>query len=510
MITGAAPPVSGDRRRKVAVVVWVLLATLVATVVVAAYLLMVERPPIQGPTVGEKLTALQTERAALQARADGEARIDLVTPFRVASLMSDALAVRYGGDRELALAALAPPRRRIFSDVDALNAALRAAWARPGEGARLAARAAAKPVQAALDRLAGDGAPLVLQFTPRFVPPRRGAAALNLAPEPAAVPPSRIKLPAASDGMDAADQPDVPLVPRYAPDFAATASADPPVEIEITALGLDHGGAPPVLTIGDWHGPARLSPLRLHFSVPRSAFATGATRTDFVNGSLSSRRDGHIETFDLLFVVLPDEPGSFALDQRVQTTVPEANTLVSPEILARAEAGKTNVVRRCFDPPPGQHFDKSQRRVVEVERLGWLGDASDPTLNDGSVAFAPNEPPNQICIVVTARPVTREARTATIGRFEATLVRDRLDEKAVKSGVRALDWREAVRIPLEPSAVEWRLYLRLFGEINRTFDQPLNGTAPLPDGLPFLHISRDADGKNLILRADPTAAPSSP
>ena len=134
----------------------------------------------------------------------------------------------------------------------------------------------------------------------------------------------------------------------------------------------------------------------------------------------------------------------------MQTTTLESNTLVSPEILSRAPAGETRTVRRCFDPPAGWRFDKERRRVVIVERLGWQEDVCDPTLNSGSVEFVPEEEPGQICIAVIARPVMRAARTATIGRFEATLVRDRPIERVVKSGIRALDWREPVRVPIEP------------------------------------------------------------
>ena len=118
---------------------------------------------------------------------------------------------------------------------------------------------------------------------------------------------------------------------------------------------------------------------------------------------------------------------------------------MSPEILARAPAGETRAVRRCFDPPDGWRFDQERRRVVIVERLGWQEDLGDPTLNSGSVEFVPEEKPGQICVAVIARPVMRSARTATIGRFEATLVRDRPIEQVVKSGIRALDWHEPVR-----------------------------------------------------------------
>jgi hypothetical protein len=296
------------------------------------------------------------------------------------------------------------------------------------------------------------------------------------------------------------------VTPRYVPSFAAP-EEDAPVEIEVAAVGFEEGGAPPVLTVGAWQGPARVTPLRLHFSVPRRAFATDVARSSFVAAQLSFRHGGRTASYQLLFVVLPDRPGQFALDQKVRTLVPESKTLVSPELLARAEAGKTGTVRHCFDPPAGARFDKSQRRVVEVQRLGWHDDMSDPTLNLGTVEFAKDEKPDQICLVVTAKPVDAEARTATIGRFEATLLQDRAEDSAVKTGVRALDWNEPVRVPLDPGTVEWRLYLKLLGEIGREFDTPLSGDAALPAGLPFLRLERDKDGGILILRADPTAEP---
>jgi len=113
--------------------------------------------------------------------------------------------------------------------------------------------------------------------------------------------------------------------------------------------------------------------------------------------------------------------------------------------------------------------------------------------------FASDEGPEQACLVVSAKPVTAGARTATIGRFEATLVRDQPQEKAVLSGVRALDWNEPVRLALEPDAVERRLYVRLFGELVREFAEPM------PSGMPFLRISREDNV--LMLRADPSAEP---
>ena len=56
-------------------------------------------------------------------------------------------------------------------------------------------------------------------------------------------------------------------------------------------------------------------------------------------------------------------------------------------------------------------------------------------------------------------------------------------------------------MPIEPGMVEWKLYVRLFDEIVREFDQTV------PTGLPFLRVELDADGKILVLQADPTAEP---
>ena len=121
-------------------------------------------------------------------------------------------------------------------------------------------------------------------------------------------------------------------------------------------------------------------------------------------------------------------------------------------------------------------------------------------MNGGSVEFVPEEKPGQICIAVVARPVTRQARTATIGRFEATLVRDRPVEQVVKSGIRALDWREPARVPIEPGMTEWKLYVRLFDEIDREF-AATGGVDRLP-----AH-RRDDDGQAIVLQADPAAEP---
>jgi hypothetical protein len=463
---------------------------------------------VTGPTVGEKLAAFQADRAGLQARADGAARIGLPAAFRVASLLSDALALRHDADRERAFAALPAARQGDFAEVEALNGALRDAVDRPGEGARLAARTAAERARAALQRLAGaDELPLVSSITPRFVAPRQATGQLTLTPSPPEALPHEGAL-RLDTGAKRTGEPTEPTVPRYAPAFAAQREEDPPVDVEIAGLHLASDGMPaPVLTVGGWRGEATVTtPQRLRFAVPRSAFATHAARAIFVTGTLLIRRSLRSAAFDLLFVVLPDRPGAFALDQKVRTTVPESNTLVSPEILARAGVGETARVRRCFDPPPGWRFDKQRRGVVVVERLGWQDDIGDPTLNGGTVEFAPDEGASHICVVVTAKPVSKTARTATIGRFEATLVRERVEEHVVQSGIRALDWREAARVPIEPGAVEWKLYVRLFDEIDSEFSGATDGGA-VPAGVPFLRVRRDDDGRIMVLQADPAAQP---
>lgn len=460
---------------------------------------------LKGPTVGEKVAALRAERASLQARADGEARIALVAAFRIASQLADALAARAEPDRERGFDGLPAGRRQAFAELDALNAALKDALARPGAGATMAARSAADRALAALERLAGtDDLPLVLQFTPRFVPPRRATGELTLAPAvPDTAPPAggAVRVPPAAGGSSV---PAVPTVPRYVPSFAGASEEDPPVAVEIVGLHLaPTGSPPPVLTVGGWRGEAAVAPERLRFSVPRSAFATDVARTTFVAASLAVRRESSTISFELLFVVLPDRPGSFAFDQRVRSSVAESKTLLSPEILARGGIGETRTVRRCFDPPEGWRFDKESRRILVVERLGWLGDIPDVTQNAGTVEFAGDEGTAQICVVVAARPASKEARAATIGRFEVTLVRDRLEDRTVKSGVRALDWREAVRVPVLPGMTDWKLYLRLFDEIDRDFE------GALPKAAPFLQLRLEgkADDRAVVLKADPAAEP---
>ena len=507
MTAGPKPIEDRKRLRTIGVVLFVLCVAAAAVFVVFGR----AEEPGTGATIGEKLATLRAERASLQARADGEARIGLLQAFRAASLLTDALAARYEPDAERAFDRLPASRLQPFVEIDRLNAAIKDALDRPGDGARGAARKAAEQATTELERIAGlDDAPLVLAYTPRFVLPRRATGELTLMPGASGVAPQevapRLDLQPGGAGRVApasgAPSSATPTVPRYAPDFAASGDDDPAVQIEVAGVFLmQRGGPPPVLAIGTWRGDAAVAPERLRFSVPRSAFVNDAARTIFGSGSLIVRRGTRTTTFQLLFTVLPDRPGSFALDQRVRTTELESNTLVSPEILSRAPPGETRTVRRCFDPPQGWRFDKERRRVVIVERLGWVDDIADPSMNAGLVEFVPEEDPGQICIAVLARPVTKTARTATIGRFEATLVRDQPVEQVLKSGVRALDWREPARMPIEPGMVEWKLYVRLFDEIVREFDQAV------PSGLPFLRVELDPGGKLLILRADPTAEP---
>lgn len=450
------------------------------------------------PTVDERLAHLRSEQMGLQARADGEGRLGLLAPLGTAGLLANALAIRLPLDAGRTLDALPAPRRQAYLALADLTAALDEAMTRPGEGARALARQAGDRAAKVLDGLASaDDLPLVLQVTPGVVPPRRDGGALLLAPQEVAVPPpdSRLTTAFTTPGKP---RPAAPVVPLYAPAFMTGSEADPPVEVDIAGVRLTSDSDPPTLAVGPWRGEGTVGPERLHFIVPRNAFGLSATRSALATATLALRRDGRVVTFELPFLVLPDRPGSVALDQQVRWMVPESNTLMSPEIMVRAPAGETRSVRRCFDPPPGSHFDKANRRVVIVERLGWLDDASDSTLNDGTVEFASDEGANQICLLVQAKPVTSGARTATIGRFEATLVREQAQERADKSGVRALDWNEPLRLPLAADAAERRLYVHLFDEVDRTLSE-------LPDHLPFVRVKRDGDA--LVLQADPTAEP---
>ncbi|WP_422002932.1 hypothetical protein [Reyranella sp.] len=491
-----------DSRRRILIVAF--LAVLVLVAGGTGWILSGEGDTT-GVTVEEKLAALRAERAALQARADGEARIALLPAFRAASLLLDALAARVqAGDRQ-PFDDLPAFRLRSFDELARLNLALGDALERPGEGARRAAMAAAARAVAGVERLAPERSPLVLSYSPRFVPPRRGASEITLEADAHGAAPTERTLPLVPPVLPAEERRSAAPVPRYAPEFAAGSEPDAPVPVEIVGSYLTRGEAA-VLSIGAWRGRATVGIERLRFVVPRTAFATDGRRTSFAVGTLSLRGGGRAATFQLLFTVLPDRPGSFALDQRVRTAVQETNTLVSPEILARAPEGETRTVRRCFDPPPGWRFDRERLRVVVVERLGWQDDNGDPGLNTGAVDFVPAETPGQVCIAVVARPASPRARTATIGRFEATLVRDLPSDKAVKSGVRALDWREPVRVAMEPGMIEWKLYVRLFDDVDREFSGAATTALPA-EVTPFLRISRKEGGNVVVLTADPAARP---
>ena len=454
--------------------------------------------------VAEKLATLRTERIALQARADGESRVRLLEAFRLASLLTDGLVARYDAESERALGSLPAASQSAFAQAAAFNATIKEALDRPGEGARLTVQAAALEARTALERLAeGDDTPLVLAITPRFVPPRRSTGELTVAPRAPPAPPEdhglRLDAPRPPGSVAAGAE-----VPRYVPDFAAASIDDPPVQVEVVGLHFAPAGERrPLLVLGEWRGEAEMAPGRLRFSVPRAVFAAAGARTAWANATLSIRSGAQTLTFQLLFLVLPDRPGSFALDQKVREMVTESNTLVSPEILVRAEGGETRTLRRCFDPPPGWRFDKDRRRVVIVERLGWLDDAPDATLNSGSVEFATDETAKQICVIVTAKPATAAAgaRTATIGRFEATLVHDLPVDRVVQSGVRALDWREPVRLPIEPGTIDRKLYLHLFDEVDIEIKGLAGGLAP------FVRIDVDKAHETIVLTADPTAEP---
>lgn len=420
------------------------------------------------PTIAEKLVILQSERAELQARAGSLARIEMLSSFRSASLLFDALASRHEAEREQPFDRLPAARREMFARLEAVNAALRAAIDRPGTpGGAAAVSQAASGISADLEWMASfDLSPVILSYTPLFLAPRRPV-------------PGDAAAPAASAGDDRA------------------------IEIEVLGLRLTRDRAPPVLTIGSWRGEAVVTPERLKFVIPRSAFPTDARHARFASGSLFLRHDARTVAFQLLFTSIPEKAGGFAIDQKVRSVVPESNTLVSPEILARAPAGEARTVRRCFDPPPGWRFDKSKRRVVIVERLGWVDDIPDETMNSGSVAFVREDRPSQICVAVVAKAATKAARTATIGRFEATLVRDVATDRVVHSGLRTLDWGEPVRVPFEPGMIGWKLHIRLFDEIDREFEGNVD-TATVSSGFTFLHIAVDGD-KNLTLLADPEA-----
>lgn len=442
-----------------------LLPLLVLGLIIVAALAYAQSHDDRGPappTIAEKLVLLQAERHELQTRADSLARLEMLSSFRAASLLFDSLASRYEPEREQPFDRLPPARREMFARLEALNAALRAAIDRSGAAADAAAvTRAASGIPADLEWMASfDSTPVILSYTPMFLAPRRTGAIGGPGP----------------------------------------AGEDPPIEIEILGLRLTRDRAPPVLTIGSWRGEAVVMPERLKFVVPRSAFPADGKHARFASGLLFVRHASRVVAFQLLFTAIPEKPGAFAFDQKVRSAEPESNTLVSPEILARAPAGESQTVRRCFDPPPGWRFDKSKRRVVIVERLGWIDDVPDETMNSGSVAFVREDRPSQICVAIVAKAATKAARTATIGRFEATLVRDATVERTVQSGIRPLEWNAPVSVPIEAGIAEWKLYVRLFDEIEREYRGGADGGS-VASGFGFLNIAIDGD-KKLTIEAD--------
>ncbi len=118
---------------------------------------------------------------------------------------------------------------------------------RPGEGARLVAGTAAERARAALERLAGiDELPLVLQFTPRFVPPRRATGELTLDAGSAAsgrsAPEGPLHLGPAGTARVRACRSDRAAL---CADLRRRGRHDPPVAIEVVGLHLSPDGAPP-------------------------------------------------------------------------------------------------------------------------------------------------------------------------------------------------------------------------------------------------------------------------
>ena len=211
-----------------------------------------------------------------------------------------------------------------------LNGALKDALDTPSEGARLAAHKAAARAATQFDWLVADDAPLILSYSPRFVPPRRATGELTLAPNFECRAWSRAAgaLRLDTPGGPAANQA-VQAVPRYAPDFAAAGDDDPPLDRDRrVASGICRRaatGAVDRCVAGAGDGVAE----RLRFSVPRAAFVTRA-RTSFAAAALSIRRGSRTVLFQLLFTVLPDRPGSFAFDQLVRATTQESTPWCHP------------------------------------------------------------------------------------------------------------------------------------------------------------------------------------
>ena len=63
-----------------------------------------------------------------------------------------------------------------------------------------------------------------------------------------------------------------------------------------------------------------------------------------------------------------------------------------------------------------------------------------------------------------------------------------------------------MRVPIAPGMVEWKLYVRLFDDLDREFGGNADTGLP-PGGLAFLRIELEDGGSTLLLRADPTAEP---
>src|SRR5262245_25282554 len=94
---------------------WLVAAVVTVGMAVAVFAAVLERDKAAPPpvTAGERLAVLKAERAGLQARAEGEGRILLIGPLRVASLLLDALAVR-GEEPAQSLDRLSVPRRNAY------------------------------------------------------------------------------------------------------------------------------------------------------------------------------------------------------------------------------------------------------------------------------------------------------------------------------------------------------------------------------------------------------------
>jgi hypothetical protein len=104
----------------------VLLATLLALAPLAPLVARAGEP-----TVDERLARLRTEQAGLQARADGEGRVGLLSALRTGGLLADALAVRLPLDSNQPLDALTAPRRQAYIALADLTDALGEAMSRP-------------------------------------------------------------------------------------------------------------------------------------------------------------------------------------------------------------------------------------------------------------------------------------------------------------------------------------------------------------------------------------------